>query len=183
MGGMTIWTIVISALAVVAGIAGAILSAQLTAKNQTANLIRSMSEERNRARDADKRQVYANFLAVVNEFSIGTTGAYAMETDPEKQTGVILGALPKRGTIYSRLSELELIAPDEVSSHAQTLVSRVMDLQDELLQGSRPRGSRPRNVSLIDETEKKLLKVMRANLGIESESPANSGAALPAPSS
>jgi hypothetical protein len=64
-----------------AGIAGTILSARLSARSQTANLMLSISEERERARVADRRQVYASFMAILNEVAIGAAAAYYMETE------------------------------------------------------------------------------------------------------
>jgi hypothetical protein len=63
----TNWATVIPAVVTgavgIAGIGGTILSAKLTAKTQTANLGLSIGAENHRARLAEKRRIYATFMA------------------------------------------------------------------------------------------------------------------------
>ncbi len=72
---MTLWLTLITGLVGVAGIAGTILSARLTSRSQTANLMLSISEERKRARVTDRRQVYASFMAILNKVAIGAAAS------------------------------------------------------------------------------------------------------------
>lgn len=173
MARMNLWPTLITGLVGVAGIAGTILAARMTARNQTANLMLSISEERNRARIADKRQVYANFIASVNETILATGHAYYSETDPGERDAALIRALPERGAIYHRAGEVELIAPEEVTSQAVAMTRLVMSYSDELMKyaGKVPEAVIETLYERGSEMEKQLFKAMRADLGIEAAGP------------
>lgn len=58
---------VVTGVVGIAGIGGAILSVKITTKSQAANLRLSIDAENNRARVAEKRRIYATFIACYNE--------------------------------------------------------------------------------------------------------------------
>jgi len=162
MTGMSIWPNLITALVGVAGIGGSILSSRLTAKSQKENLMLSISENRNDTRVEDKRQVYASFMATLNEITMGAAAAYRMETDPIKRASAVREANIARGAVYSRLSTLELVAREEISSQARTLTDLAMEVLEQLAADIRPQ-----NAPVIDEKEKELLMAMQEDLGIK----------------
>jgi hypothetical protein len=131
MTGMDLWAALITGVVGVAGIAGTILAAQMTARNQTANLVLSINEQRSNVRLGDKRQVYANFMAALHQFEAMRTEAmmstYYAKTGSDKLSGDVLDT-----AIFDRLSELELVGSELVITQAQALKSRVMNFFDDL---------------------------------------------------
>ena len=179
---MTLWPSLITGTVGVAGIAGTILAAQLTARNQTANLAVSINEERNRSRLSDKRQVYANFMTSLHENLLAWTLASYAETDTGERAVAILGAMPGRVTIYNRLSELELIGSEEVISQARALAKFVGDFFNKLTENADTPQLPVINSfdAQYDQMEKQLYKAMRADLGVESVSLVESAEHAPA---
>jgi hypothetical protein len=165
---MTLWSTIITGVVGIAGIAGAILAARITATNQTSNLIFSINEDRIRSRIADKRQVYAKFTASVNENIAMTIAACYLEVDEEKRRRSIIEIIPTRRLEYNYLGELELIAPEEVTSQAKALVRFVNEkMLDEAITSAEFLNS-PDFQSVddqIDEMQDRLFKAMRSDLG------------------
>ena len=172
MPSMSIWPTVITGVVGVAGIIGTILAARITASRQTANLLFSLTEERNRARLVDKRQVYANFITAAHEADLMIMWVYIARSQGKED--VPISELYKlRAAMYSRLSEVELVGSEEVISRAQamsryvtqssaSLINPYLVEVDNLSKEARPPGSDP-----LQEAEKRLNEAMRADLGVE----------------
>jgi hypothetical protein len=174
MPSMSIWPTVITGVVGVAGITGTILAARIAASTQTANLMRSMSEERSRARLVDKRQVYANFITAAHEAHLTITWVFVGRLK-EEENAPIAELYKLRAAMYSHLSEIELVGSEEVISRAQALsrfVTRYFAFLiepdqvkfDNLLKKAHAR--LPESESL-SEVEKRLNEAMRADLGVE----------------
>ena len=132
---MDLWAALITGVVGVAGIAGTILAAQMTARNQTSNLVFSINEQRNNARLEDKRKVYANFIAALHRFEAMMIAvlmnAYYTKTDSDKLPVIVVETYEKNTAIFDRLSELELVGSETVIAQAQALKSCVMGFFDQ----------------------------------------------------
>ena len=112
----TNWATVIPAVVTgavgIVGISGTILSARLTAKSQTANLRLSIGAENHRAQLAEKRRIYATFMASYDRaiegvvqhrasfrLSESTNDIKAMETTQREARNVLVNARAEMGLI------------------------------------------------------------------------------------
>jgi hypothetical protein len=173
MAGMILWPTFVTGAVGVAGIIGTILAARLTARSQTAGLVLYLTEQRERTRLADKRQVYANFLAGLGEVVSAAASAYYMEIVPEEKPGIVFRTSQARDNAFLRLGELELIAPKEVVFLAHVAFDLELDFSAQTV----------RNIDSLDESiidsfsariheaDKRLYESMRTDLGIEPRSP------------
>lgn len=121
MPSMSIWPTIVTGVVGVVGIIGTILAARITASRQTANLLLSLNEERNRARLIDKRQAYANFITATHEADLMIMWVGLARSQGKKEDVPISELYKLRAAMYSRLSEVELVGSEEVISRAQAM--------------------------------------------------------------
>jgi hypothetical protein len=88
---------------------------------------------------------------------------------PQERLKALINALPTQGIIYNRLTELELIAPQEVISQAHTVVKFVMNFIHEILENANALEEEKLNFvdTQMEEMEKRLSETMRTDLGME----------------
>ena len=132
MTGMNLWPTLITGAVGVAGIVGTILAAQLTARSQAANLMITIDAERDRARVADKRQVYANFISALNELLVTTAVEKYKDGGAAKKPGAYWDRFSAGRSVYTRLSELELVGSKEIISRAREISDLVTNFLDEI---------------------------------------------------
>jgi hypothetical protein len=172
MPSMSLWPTVITGAVGVAGIIGTILVARMTARSQTANLMLSLNEQRERARLVDKRQVYANFIAAAHEADL-TMMSVSIGRLLEKEQVSIAELYKLRAAMYSRLSEVELVGSEEVISRAQALSRSVTQFFGRLIEkdladvAELPKKTGSTVSEPLNELEKRLNEAMRADLGVE----------------
>jgi len=171
MTGMNLWPTLITGAVGVAGIVGTILAAQLTARSQAANLMITINAETDRARVADKRQVYANFISALNELSITTLTENYKNRDAAKKPGAYLDRFSAGRSVYVRLSELELVGSKEVISSAREISDLVTNLLDEFGEdgASKDTALLESFIARATSVEEQLYNAMRIDLGIKSD--------------
>src|SRR5271156_2727628 len=113
-------TIILPVVTGFVGILGTGLGTWLTGRKQTLNLQLSISAEEARLRRDEKRQVYAAFLASINQEV--TALARYRNSKTHKMLELPWPEVLQAGTISSNnLLELALIAPDNIVKYANDL--------------------------------------------------------------
>jgi hypothetical protein len=147
------------------GVGGTALGAWLNGRMQTKNLRLSLDAESERARLAEKRRIYAAFLAASNELIVGVGDFRASVR--EENTGRLEADYNRmaeaRTLSLSNITELELIASPDIGAQARSLrrflvnfaFSRTSNMAEEASQNPDP----------IIGMRARLLDAMRADLG------------------
>lgn len=104
----------------IAGIGGSILSAKLAGKSAAQNLQTSISADNERARLADKRQVYVRYQVSLTEF-LGTVNKLQQHAE-HFSPGELIDLIDKAyNAMASVMSEMMLAAPAELAHQASDL--------------------------------------------------------------
>jgi hypothetical protein len=168
---MSLWPIFITGVVGVAGILGTIFVARMTTRNQTANLMLSINEERRRAQRTEKRQVYAEYLASVQGVVDSTMVAYHHKDLQNVMDAILQEVRPARSNVNTRLGELELIAGEEVTSQAQAFTDYACTSFSTVVlgikQGDLTIAELKTADEVMEEMKAQLLKAMRADLSAE----------------
>lgn len=115
------WGYVITGIVGIAGIGGTLWSGKLAAKSATLNLRLSISAEDDRARRAQKRRIYAAYLASLTSLAAEVRnfklygGDMSVEDRHIKRTDV----LTADAHAIDAMSELALIAPPDLAKQAE----------------------------------------------------------------
>jgi hypothetical protein len=115
--GMFPWDVVVTGVVGIAGIGGAILAARITTKTQTANLLLSIDAENKRARVAEKRRLYAGFLASVNAVMPVTLNYRRIKEQRisgEERDKAFDELIEAEGVMTTKSMEARLIAPRNI---------------------------------------------------------------------
>lgn len=144
----------------IAGIVGSIVSARIARKSATENLRTSISAEDRRTRIAEKRRIYAAFVAAINVL----VPAYIMNKNTQSTRDAGERKVPSKDAVealtsmLNTLAELELVAPENVTQYARQLRERSKDfMHDNIASSAR--------IAYYNDTYSRLLKAMRADLG------------------
>jgi hypothetical protein len=145
------WGSIITGVVGLAGIGGTLLSARITGKSNTEDLRTSISAENTRARRAEKRMIYAKFLAACNEMIVVRARINTYEAGDPK--GEVPRGVDEQNALFfaaamSANAELELVAHAEVRDRARELL-------DVIVKGR----------SMYGDTRVQAIKAMRADLG------------------
>jgi hypothetical protein len=120
--GMFDWSTFVAGAVGIAGIAGSVISARLASQSQSSDLLTSINAENVRSRVAEKRRIYARFLACANDLATkGLAQAYRAAT--AEKTSEFAAAV---AALLTAQSEVELVGPRGVSQ----LASRMTTLAD-----------------------------------------------------
>jgi hypothetical protein len=113
---VTDWGILVTGLVGVAGIGGTVLATWMTGKSQTTNLRISIGAENERARLAEKRQIYVRYLAASGELINAMAKQHALgeEADDALSTALVYERGAAFTSVLNTLGELLLIAPKHV---------------------------------------------------------------------
>jgi hypothetical protein len=117
------------------GILGTICGAWLTARSQMAGLVLQITAEDERSKITDKRRVYAEFHAALDNLIIGNQPIKdSWATSSQDERG-IMRAKVDAGLIalFTALSAVKLIAPKAISERAATLAQLMIDEAEGLL--------------------------------------------------
>jgi hypothetical protein len=145
------WATIVTGAVGLAGIGGALLSARMSGNSNSRDLLTSISADDGRARRAEKRAMYAKFLANCTDMLRVQSRIDVYKADSPQ------GHLPREVDEQNALSliaamtanaELELIAPADVRERARELLDIII-------------GHRPG----YGEARKQLMTAMRADLG------------------
>jgi hypothetical protein len=141
------------------GIGGAICGAWMTARSNLPALKLSINAERERARLADKRQVYARYMASLTDVIVaGSKLGDSVDVSPEEHKAMAVALADSEGPMIAAMSEVKLIAPDDLGRLADEVASKV----------SRAMGALEQDVNsdfVFAPLSERLLKAMRADLG------------------
>lgn len=157
---MVPWDVVVTGAVGVAGIGGTILAAWMTGKCQTADLKLGINAENARARLAEKRRIYANCQA---SFDRLFTAAVAVRGD-ERSADAALRAnqdaelSSANAAVLPALSELILIAPDDIAGQAEMIRRYLGTYVAESSGGAE-------SDAMLPGLRKQLFSAMRADLG------------------
>jgi len=151
--------VIVTGLVGAAGIGGTLLSARLTARWQRASLKLSISAENERSTEAEKRRIYASYLASVIEAFAAASTLDLVPKDNEEERKV---RTDETHTAVARMinavSEMTLIAPVDLSQLAEDTAREVSDYCDDVEAG--------RDADLkFGEIRHKLHRAMRVDLG------------------
>jgi len=171
-----IWAAVATAIAAVVGVGGTAwqgararraasddLKASLAAA--TANLVTSITAEDNRADIAAKRRIYAACLASLKLMIpavIMHRGDMTRATTQEERLAARARMHDSRLQMLNAVSEIRLIADDEVTAAADEAERSFMSYLDETNRGGRPRARATKRAT----TNRKLTRLMRKALGV-----------------
>ena len=144
------WGTVVTGVVGLAGIGGALLSASMTSKSSAQNLRTGISAEDERARRAEKRAIYAKYLAACDETSFAAPSHFLENIIPKRPQP--READERAASLYvaavTANAELQLVAPAVVRELADSL-------QHLMVEGGKRYG----------DTKRQLLAAMRADLG------------------
>jgi hypothetical protein len=126
MDWASVVSIAITGIVGIAGVAGTIVSARLASKSATKDLKLSISAENDRADKAEKRRIYAAFLAAADEMVLAESQhrLYYSTDDQVGLNNLATEQIQATHTMYEKVSELFLIAPPDVSKATQHIVIR-----------------------------------------------------------
>jgi hypothetical protein len=165
----TNWATVIPAVVTgavgIAGIGGTILSARITTKAQTANLRLSIDAENTRARLADKRYIYATFMACYNRALDGVVkhrASFRLSESTNEIKAIETTQWEARNALGNARAEMGLIEPTNFASLADQLVDMLDSYAEATALGAREVGKPKPAVDL--EMQDKLYIAMRSDL-------------------
>jgi hypothetical protein len=151
------WDTLITGAVGVAGIGGTILAARMTS-----------SAQNERDRLAEKRRIYARFLACLHEMAFAVTHLQgsAKRTDPAgKPTRDLLDAFDKLYGVIHDLwacqAEVRLIAPTDLGLYAYDVAAEVMDYANKTMGAATAGSAYPEKFPSMA----KMFMAMRADLG------------------
>jgi hypothetical protein len=166
---VTNWATVIPAVVAgavgIAGIGGTILSARLTAKAQTANLRLSIGAEDRRARLAEKRRIYATFMASYDRALEGVVKHRASFRLSESTNDIKAMGTAQReasGALGNARAEMGLMEPVNFGSLPDQLVEMLHSYAEATALGARELDKPKPAVDL--EVRQKLYIAMRTDL-------------------
>ena len=124
------WAIVVTGVVGLAGIGGTLLAARMTSKSDAANLRTSISAEDARANRAEKRRIYANYLAALSA-GFGSSVASSTYKGPADQKHDEIAAQWRdaRTTALSASAEVRLIGSAAVASLATEIFNLMLRLR------------------------------------------------------
>ena len=114
---MVPWDVVVTGAVGIAGIGGTILATRMTAKVQTANLLVSINAENNRVQVAEKRRIYAEFLASIDAEMVVVLNYRRLKAEghSDEERASAFDELMRAGSDLTKASmELKLIASPAV---------------------------------------------------------------------
>jgi hypothetical protein len=150
------------------GILGTICGAWLTARSQMAGLVLQITAEDERGKITDKRRVYAEFHAALDNLIIGNQPIKdSWATSSQDERG-IMRAKVDAGLIalFTALSAVKLIAPKAISERATTLAQLMIHEAEGLLYDEAPDQDDFDDDFLKQRS--KLYRAMRSDLGASS---------------
>ena len=156
---MTNAVILAGAVGAAGGILATLAGSWLTGRTQTNNLKLSLSTQNDRARIAEKRRIYARALA-----SLSAAGGAVIEAKMDANRGDLAAVRNIRATfdgIWECLSEVKLIAPQEVDECTEVVARGFLDYLGSMadaLKGEGPWPGQPPDLA-------KIVAAMRADLG------------------
>jgi hypothetical protein len=148
-----------------AGIGGAILSSRMASKSTTSNLDMSITAEDRRAKVAEKRRIYARYLASIIEV-VATTGnleIYGGEADSDSKKALVVRVDESLISLVNALSELQLLASADVGRRAEDIGRAINEHANKLEHGEASVGGELYKMRLD------LVQEMRADLGEATE--------------
>jgi hypothetical protein len=155
----TVTSIAITGAVGIAGVTGTIIAAKITGDSATQGVKLSITAENDRARLADKRQIYARAMA-----AFSTAVAVAKEAkEAEAHTSDEKNFAAARLGAVNQVNEMMLIAPRSIAE----LASQAMTRLDDYWQGRR-------DLAIVESTGNTLFSALRTDLGTESSPPASS---------
>jgi hypothetical protein len=153
------------------GIIGTICGAWLTARSQMSGLMLQITAEDQRAKIADKRRVYADFHAALDNLIIGNQSIRdSWETSSQDERAAIRSkADTALVALFSAQSAVKLTAPKSIGEKADKLAGLMVGETEPLLFGEM--GGWDESGDDFLEQRSKLYRAMRADLGTSSLSP------------
>jgi hypothetical protein len=121
MDWTTVVSIAITGLVGIAGVAGTIVAAKIASKSATKDLRLSINAESDRAREAEKRRIYAESLAAFTEVSWASF-EYLQQTIKEDRDASLVRLKTLLDGILKALGEARLIAPQRLLAPLMTLI-------------------------------------------------------------
>jgi hypothetical protein len=149
----------------IAGIGGTILSARITAKAQTANLRLSIGADNHRARVAEKRRIYATFMASYNgtvEAVVKHRTSFSTSGNTDEIKAMETAQREARSVLNNARAEMGLIEPPNFDSMPDQLVDTLHAYVEATGLGAREL-DKPKPATDL-EVQNKLNVAMRADL-------------------
>ena len=144
-----------------AGIGGSIWSARIAGKNSNVNLLRGIDAQKDRARESEKRRLYAASLAAFNDMTTAYVD-FVIDNRSEGQDEYRLARktlYDAQSTMNRALEELMLIAPKDVAIKAVDLSNHFRTLIVNFRHGESP------DIKTAGLMRTVLVRAMREDLG------------------
>lgn len=122
---MVPWDVIVTGAVGIAGIGGTILATRMTGNAQTRNLLVSIDAENKRAHIAEKRRIYAEFLATVDTEMKATLNYRRIKgqgVSGEEKDAAFDELMRAGGVMMEKSMELKLIAPRDIRLLVASLV-------------------------------------------------------------